>query len=1225
MSRSKIKHAKHAIVVPKQRPIATGSISLSLATVLAVSPVCTAFAVEASPSADVSSSNQVSIKDGSAIRSAADIIKRSLVGQSNVSELKKIVDQAADLCDEALKLVNEIEAPVAELDAAIAEAASAEESAKANLAKAQTAYDEAYAAAQGKLSEAREAMVRRAQAARSELDAAIDALAAAKAEHSEKSALLDEARANAEGAKQVYDKLVEESGAAAAELVLAEAEYMKAKKTYDDAVTQKKEASALLKQAEDAEKKAKLAYEESVRESVTLESAKKKSDESLAFAKAELQEAEAALAGIEEKLDVDAVAGADAAIAAAESKVASAQNDLDAAEAAIEAANSELSVSEAHIAAALQTKQNAQDAYDVAIAANGILSSEVQALESSYGDAKSNLEAKNTDAVAAARTLRDAEEALNKAIASARNARSQAIDAKTAMEAKQKEVDELAASAPSEVYSNSAAGFFEHMVKQTADASKKAEWEMALSILKMPDDPSHALFRNEAGISEIGWATNIGDKKDATNLDNVIRSLDYIDQANDLRKNSERSFKSCDCGFVDESCEIAGGLETPLKTNPVIMAIAMVQTNASAALTEQNTLGHTRRYNVGENLAWGCADPFSGWYDREKQVYEWIKEGITQDDAIANGDGGYNWQTGHYANLLNVDYATTGFAISYYGNYRITHGQTFSSGYHHATDMSVSAFRSLLEEYQAHLEEHGDLEVAQLELAELTAVYEAKDVEAVKAEEKIVGLETKRSDALAVKEAADIEVANAQETHDTAKASYEAEKAKLDADVTMKSASIALVEAEKEVEAAQARHDSLSASIPTSPLSVALSQKKLAQSRKDSAQVELDEAIAAKENLANGLAEAKTTVEAKRDALTSAMDTANSNATAIAAHEARMDALMSDHEDKLYAVEKRKADLDAIVVPSASIHENLKIEWDALIEANPDLIAAAEAYGAAQASVIEAERALADAAYDEGDFNIDSLSMAFEIADGEKAALENIDLDSAIENGGISPVIRETAYATFLAEKGLGVWKSEVDDRISVVVATKAELDVTQAALVEATHAKEAAQRLAEEKRSEIRANDEYVTALANYNLALATYDEARAAYDAAAAVQADPFEENDSNGGDDRTGNELVSDSQQDPTAGFGTNGTEGDSVQRNEPEHVLVQTSAPTSSTAVFSDHALTEQTGSAVLNKTGDDASVAAGMVGVVVLSAAAALGVGRHARHGRHAKCGKHARL
>lgn len=114
-------------MVAEQRPIVAGSMSLSLATVFAVSPVCMAFAVEASSSADVPSTNQVSIKDGSAIRSDADIIKGTLVGWSNVRELEKIVDQAVGLCDEALKLVNEIEAPDTEPGAAIAEAASTNE------------------------------------------------------------------------------------------------------------------------------------------------------------------------------------------------------------------------------------------------------------------------------------------------------------------------------------------------------------------------------------------------------------------------------------------------------------------------------------------------------------------------------------------------------------------------------------------------------------------------------------------------------------------------------------------------------------------------------------------------------------------------------------------------------------------------------------------------------------------------------------------------------------------------------------------------------------------------------------------------------------------------------------------------------------------------------------------------------------------------------------------
>lgn len=152
--------------------------------------------------------------------------------------------------------------------------------------------------------------------------------------------------------------------------------------------------------------------------------------------------------------------------------------------------------------------------------------------------------------------------------------------------------------------------------------------------------------------------THIGAAEDATSLDNMKKALDFIDECNTLRAKH--------------------GLPA-LKVTDAMMAVSQVQCNASAT-----TMNHTQEYNVGENLAWGYRDPFDGWYTEEKKEYD-------------SGNRNYS-EVGHYLNIIDSDYAVTGFAMNQYGSYGVTHEQSFHWGTS-GTAYTVDEYRARFMEY----------------------------------------------------------------------------------------------------------------------------------------------------------------------------------------------------------------------------------------------------------------------------------------------------------------------------------------------------------------------------------------------------------------------------------------------------------------------------------------------------------------------------------------------
>lgn len=163
-------------------------------------------------------------------------------------------------------------------------------------------------------------------------------------------------------------------------------------------------------------------------------------------------------------------------------------------------------------------------------------------------------------------------------------------------------------------------------------------------------DGSFAYFQDKGATDALDALNNStyanltvkGDAADATSFENMLQTLQWIRECNRLRA--------------------ANGLD-PLLVNDEMMAMAQADANYS-----DTVVGHAQQFSVGENCAWNFgSNPFTQWYDEEKAVY----------DAMENP--GWTDETGHYLNIINPSYKTTGFAINTRGTmYPYTYVQVFS-------------------------------------------------------------------------------------------------------------------------------------------------------------------------------------------------------------------------------------------------------------------------------------------------------------------------------------------------------------------------------------------------------------------------------------------------------------------------------------------------------------------------------------------------------------------
>ena len=150
---------------------------------------------------------------------------------------------------------------------------------------------------------------------------------------------------------------------------------------------------------------------------------------------------------------------------------------------------------------------------------------------------------------------------------------------------------------------------------------------MAVKYLTNPE----ACFKEEYRAGGVGTdPNNLNDPKSATSLDNMKLALETMAKVNDIRT--------------------ANGLKE-LGISSAMMAAGQINLNYS--ITHKPFYHAPSNIGGAENIAWGLSDPFVGWYDSEKTLYDKDME----DGQLDNPE-----KVGHYLNILEPGFNFYGCA-----------------------------------------------------------------------------------------------------------------------------------------------------------------------------------------------------------------------------------------------------------------------------------------------------------------------------------------------------------------------------------------------------------------------------------------------------------------------------------------------------------------------------------------------------------------------------------
>lgn len=415
-----------------------------------------------------------------------------------------------------------------------------------------------------------------------------------------------------------------------------------------------------------------------------------------------------------------------------------------------------------------ETLSSAQTAYDEAKAALDEANEALTSAQNDEDDTETDLSAKQAAVTAAEEALADAQAALEAAQAEY-EASDTGVQVLAAEEALAKAEEELETAEE----------------KQALGSYAFFDWlgcEAAMEILETASD---GIYDDDPHYTEY---TIIGDPDDATSLTNLMNTIQYLEECNELRAAN---------GVAD------------LKVVPQLMAMAECNANASDIL-----LGHSYQFNTGENWAAndGTAqyhDPFTQWYYDELAIIE------------SGGTG----NTGHYYTILAESNEFTGFAIcSRDTTWKYNFSQTFSdsnaieyyatirpdcvwsdgSGDPVYTSYTVEEFSNLLDQYYAEVVTNPTNAVEEAEAALETAQSAAENDEAAVA---LAAAQETVTEAQAVLNTANEELESAQAAYTTAQSTVEEKQADVteataaltDAETALTKATEALEEAEEEM------------------------------------------------------------------------------------------------------------------------------------------------------------------------------------------------------------------------------------------------------------------------------------------------------------------------------------------------------------------------------------------------------------------------------------------
>ena len=189
---------------------------------------------------------------------------------------------------------------------------------------------------------------------------------------------------------------------------------------------------------------------------------------------------------------------------------------------------------------------------------------------------------------------------------------------------------------------------------------------------------SQAFDKNNATYSKIAAYVKLGQEGDATSIENMKAVIPWLKKTNDLRAKHNLN-----------------------ALNVSLWEMALAQANSDWA---QENIKHSGIYDHGENLSWGYQDPFDGWYDEEKAIYDTFDDSLKQlsaNDLSKKYPDKYN-QVGHYLNIVHPNFTSFGMGHSSIGDYGRNDSQDFLFRKKHSSDviMTVDEFENKLTEYE---------------------------------------------------------------------------------------------------------------------------------------------------------------------------------------------------------------------------------------------------------------------------------------------------------------------------------------------------------------------------------------------------------------------------------------------------------------------------------------------------------------------------------------------
>lgn len=207
-------------------------------------------------------------------------------------------------------------------------------------------------------------------------------------------------------------------------------------------------------------------------------------------------------------------------------------------------------------------------------------------------------------------------------------------------------------------------GFFEYVSKDLGELTAKA------------------FDKNDSYYGKIAQHVQLGQEGDATTLENMEAVIPWLKKNNELRAKH--------------------GLQA---LNVSLWEIALAQANSDWAQTH---IEHSGVRDSGENLSWGYADPFIGWYDEEKAIYDTYDASLKKLSAyeLSKKYPKEYSAVGHYLNIIHPNYTSFGMGHSSKGKYGFNDSQDFLFSQLDSRDviMTVDEFEAKVNEYKTQID-----------------------------------------------------------------------------------------------------------------------------------------------------------------------------------------------------------------------------------------------------------------------------------------------------------------------------------------------------------------------------------------------------------------------------------------------------------------------------------------------------------------------------------------